>query len=41
MIDAEQTAARRLEIIAAFEGFRDELDEHNDRREFTLHASHF
>lgn len=39
MIDAEQVATRRSEIIVAFEGFRDELDEHNDRRGFTFYAS--
>ncbi|KAF8610483.1 Translin [Ceratobasidium sp. AG-I] len=33
MIDAQQAATRRSAIVAAFEGFRDELDEHNDRRE--------
>ena len=33
-MDANQTAARRSEILTAFEGFREELDEHNDRRRF-------
>ncbi|KAG8702191.1 hypothetical protein FRC08_003641 [Ceratobasidium sp. 394] len=33
MMDANQVSARRSEILAAFEGFREELDGHNDRRE--------
>ncbi|CEL52380.1 Translin-associated protein X OS=Mus musculus GN=Tsnax PE=1 SV=1 [Rhizoctonia solani AG-1 IB] len=32
-MDATQIAARRSDILTAFEGFREELDEHNDRRE--------
>ncbi|KDN49405.1 hypothetical protein RSAG8_02107, partial [Rhizoctonia solani AG-8 WAC10335] len=32
-MDAPRIAARRSEILGAFEGFREELDEHNDRRE--------
>ncbi|QRW00228.1 Translin [Ceratobasidium sp. AG-Ba] len=32
-MDANQTAARRSDILTAFEGFREDLDEHNDRRE--------
>lgn len=39
MIGAEQSATRRSAIIVAFEGFRNELDEHNDRREFANSAS--
>lgn len=32
-MDPTQIATRRSEILCAFEGFREELDEHNDRRE--------
>ncbi|QRW27318.1 Translin [Rhizoctonia solani] len=32
-MDATQIAARRAEILSAFEGFREEFDENNDRRE--------
>ncbi|CAE6418312.1 unnamed protein product [Rhizoctonia solani] len=32
-MDATQIAARRSDILTAFEGFREELDEHNDRNE--------
>ncbi|KAF8710305.1 hypothetical protein RHS03_02106, partial [Rhizoctonia solani] len=32
-MDATQIAARRAEILGAFEGFREEFDENNDRRE--------
>ncbi|KAB5593035.1 Translin-associated protein X [Ceratobasidium theobromae] len=32
-MDAAQIATRRSDILSAFEGFREDLDEHNDRRE--------
>lgn len=38
-MDSAQVAARRSEIISAFEGFREELDGHNDRRERIIKAN--
>ncbi|KAG9104951.1 hypothetical protein FRC06_005018 [Ceratobasidium sp. 370] len=32
-MDTNQVSDRRSEILAAFEGFREELDAHHDRRE--------
>lgn len=34
-MDAAQIATRRSDILSAFEGFREDLDEHNDRSEAT------
>lgn len=38
-MNANQAASRRSEILTAFEGYREVLDEHNDRRERIIKAN--